>query len=137
MKFGGSGFEAEYNEALDSWKYEKWEPQKDGTNDNVVRIYVDGWNGDDWPTDVEQFATPAEHRRGYREWFLRRLAGPREWVEEATRARSPGDIGGFAMQAAMGGAALSILLASALASIAGWSEPGGLNTAPPAPPRWP
>jgi hypothetical protein len=57
LKLGGSGFEGEYNEALDSWKHEKWEPQKDGTNDNVVRIYVDGWNTDDWPTDVEQFAT--------------------------------------------------------------------------------
>lgn len=57
VKFGGAGFEGEYNEALDSWKYEKWEPQKDGTNDNVVTIYVDGWNNDDWPTDVEGFAT--------------------------------------------------------------------------------
>lgn len=57
LKFGGTGFEGEYNEALDSWKYEKWEPQADGTNDNVVTIYVDGWNNDDWPTDVEGFAT--------------------------------------------------------------------------------
>lgn len=57
LKLGGTGFEGEYNEALDSWKFEKWEPQADGTNDNVVRIYVDGWNSDDWPTDVEQFAT--------------------------------------------------------------------------------
>ncbi len=57
LKFGGTGFEGEYNEALDSWKYEKWEPQKDGTNDNVVRIYVDTWNNDDWPKDVEGFAT--------------------------------------------------------------------------------
>ena len=57
LKFGGAGFEGEYNEALDSWKYEKWEPQKDGTNDNVVRVYIDGWNNDDWPKDVEGFAT--------------------------------------------------------------------------------
>lgn len=56
LKFGGSGFEGEYNEALDDWKYEKWEPQKDGTNDNVVTIYVDGWQSD-WPIDVETFAT--------------------------------------------------------------------------------
>lgn len=57
LKFGGTGFDGQYNEALDSWTYEKWEPQKDGTNDNVVRIYVDGWNTDDWPADVEGFAT--------------------------------------------------------------------------------
>ncbi len=57
LKFGGTGFDGEYNEALDSWKYEKWEPQKDGTNDNVVTIYVDGWNNEDWPVDAEAFAT--------------------------------------------------------------------------------
>ena len=56
LKFGGTKFEGEYNEALDSWKYEKWEPQKDGTNDNVVVIYVDGWQ-EEWPVDVEAFAT--------------------------------------------------------------------------------
>lgn len=56
IKFGGTGFDGEYNEALDSWKYEKWEPQKDGTNDNVVTIYVDGWQ-EEWPNDVEGFAT--------------------------------------------------------------------------------
>jgi hypothetical protein len=56
LKFGGKGYEGEYNEALDSWKYEKWEAQKDGTNDNVVTIYIEGWQ-DDRPTDVEGFAT--------------------------------------------------------------------------------
>jgi hypothetical protein len=56
LEIGGSGFEGQYNEALDSWTYEKWEPQKDGTNDNVVRFYIDEWN-DDWPKDVETFAT--------------------------------------------------------------------------------
>ena len=57
LKFGGSGFEGEFNEALDDWKFEKWEAQKDGTNENVVTIYVDGWNQDEWPTAVEEFAT--------------------------------------------------------------------------------
>lgn len=56
LKFGGSGFEGEFNEALDSWTFEKWEPQEGGGNDNVVRLYVDGWNSD-WPADMEAFAT--------------------------------------------------------------------------------
>lgn len=56
LKFGGTGFEGEFNEALDSWTFEKWEPQKGGGNDNVVRLYVDGWNSD-WPADMEAFAT--------------------------------------------------------------------------------
>ena len=29
-----------------------------------------------------------EHRTGYQEWLLRRLEAPREWVEEAIRART-------------------------------------------------
>jgi len=57
LKMGGTGFDGEYNEALDSWTYEKWEPQKDGTNENVVRIYVDGWQDDEWPKDADGFAT--------------------------------------------------------------------------------
>jgi hypothetical protein len=56
LKFGGSGYDGEFNEALDSWKFEKWEPQPDETNDNVVVIYIDGWQ-DGWPADVEGFAT--------------------------------------------------------------------------------
>jgi hypothetical protein len=29
-----------------------------------------------------------EHRGAYQEWLLRRLEEPREWVEEAIRART-------------------------------------------------
>ena len=43
---------------------------------------------DDWLRDVEQFDSPAAHREGYGAWFQRRLASPREWVEEAAHARS-------------------------------------------------
>lgn len=43
---------------------------------------------DDWLRDVEAFPSPDRHRHAYREWFMRRLEGPREWVEEAARARS-------------------------------------------------
>lgn len=56
LKFGGSGYDGEFNEALDSWKFEKWEPQSDGTNSNVVTIYVDGWSSE-WPADMDAFAT--------------------------------------------------------------------------------
>lgn len=55
MKFGGTGFDTEYNEALDSWTVEKWVPNGDGGNDMVVRVYVDEWNND-WPTDAAAFA---------------------------------------------------------------------------------
>lgn len=55
LKFGGSGFDGEFNEALDSWTFEKWEPQADGTNDNVVTIYVGAWQGE-WPADMDGFA---------------------------------------------------------------------------------
>lgn len=56
LKFGGEGFDAEYNEALDSWTVEKWKPNADGGNDMVIRIYVDGWNSDDWPVEHAAFA---------------------------------------------------------------------------------
>ena len=51
--------------------------------DDVLGTIPDAWLG-----DVEQFASPAEHRNGYRDWFLRRLEGPRSWAEEAIHARS-------------------------------------------------
>jgi len=56
LQFGGTGFDGDFNEALDSWTFEKWEPQKGGGNDMAVRIYVDGWDSE-WPADVEGFAT--------------------------------------------------------------------------------
>ncbi len=56
LKFGGSGFEGEFNEALDSWKFEKWVPRSDGGNDKVVTIYLDAWDSD-WPADMDAFAT--------------------------------------------------------------------------------
>ncbi len=36
----------------------------------------------------EEWLEQPEHRELYRSWLLRRLEGPREWVEEAIRARS-------------------------------------------------
>ncbi len=56
LQFGGEGFDGEYNEALDSWHFEKWEPQADDTNDNVVSIYLDTFDSD-WPKEMEAFAT--------------------------------------------------------------------------------
>ncbi|HEX8254811.1 MAG TPA: HipA family kinase [Thermoanaerobaculia bacterium] len=44
--------------------------------DAIVALIPEEWLGD------------ATHRAGYREWLLRRLQSPREWVEEAARART-------------------------------------------------
>jgi hypothetical protein len=51
--------------------------------DTIVAQIPDSWLG-----DVPLFATPDEHRAGYRDWLLRRIEGPREWLEEAARART-------------------------------------------------
>ncbi len=55
LKFGGSGFDGEFNEALDSWTFEKWEAQDDDTNMNVTTLYVSAWQSE-WPGDMEAFA---------------------------------------------------------------------------------
>jgi hypothetical protein len=49
----------------------------------VIELIPDSWLG-----DVPEFASIAAHRTAYVEWLTQRLAGPREWVEEAVRARS-------------------------------------------------
>jgi hypothetical protein len=49
--------------------------------DAVLALIPDEWLGDE-----PQFASVAEHRAAYRDYFLRRLDGPREWVEDAARA---------------------------------------------------
>src|SRR5207237_8297245 len=51
--------------------------------DEIVAEVPESWLG-----DVPLFATIEEHRRAYRDWLLRRVAEPREWVEEAVRART-------------------------------------------------
>jgi len=43
---------------------------------------------DEWLEDSPAFAGKAEHRKAYVEYFSRRLAAPRHFVEEAVRARS-------------------------------------------------
>ena len=43
---------------------------------------------EEWLGDEPRFASAGEHRRAYRDYFLRRLDGPREWVEDAVRART-------------------------------------------------
>lgn len=55
LAFGGAGFDANYNEALDSWHIEKWEAQDDGMNDNVVSIYVGNFDSE-WPKAMDAFA---------------------------------------------------------------------------------
>jgi hypothetical protein len=51
--------------------------------ERVIAMIPEAWLG-----DAPQFASVEEHRRGYRDWFLRRLEAPRAWVEEAVRART-------------------------------------------------
>jgi hypothetical protein len=51
--------------------------------EQVVALIPEPWLG-----DVALFPTANEHRTGYRDWLLRRLTSPREWVEEAIRART-------------------------------------------------
>jgi hypothetical protein len=48
----------------------------------IVESIPDAW------LDEPAFATVAEHRAAYREYLTRRLEAPREWVEEAVRARA-------------------------------------------------
>lgn len=40
-----------------------------------------------WLGDEPRFASAGEHRRGYRDYLLRRLEAPRTWAEEAARVR--------------------------------------------------
>lgn len=49
----------------------------------VVDLIPDAWLGDE-----PRFAGVEEHRAAYREALARRLASPREWMEEAVRART-------------------------------------------------
>ena len=49
--------------------------------ESVVALIPEEWLGDE-----NLFASVAEHRAGYRDYLLRRLDSPREWVEDAARA---------------------------------------------------
>jgi len=51
--------------------------------DEVLAMIPESWLGDE-----PRFPTVQAHRDGYREYLLRRLEGPRAWVEEAVRART-------------------------------------------------
>jgi hypothetical protein len=51
--------------------------------DAITALIPEGWLGDE-----PRFATVDEHRAAYRDYLLQRLSEPREWVEEAVRART-------------------------------------------------
>jgi hypothetical protein len=51
----------------------------------VIDMIPDSWLGDE-----PRFATPAEHRAAYRAYLMQRLEAPREWMEDAVRARTLG-----------------------------------------------
>lgn len=42
----------------------------------------------EWLGDESRFASVDEHRSGYRDYLTRRLSEPREWMEDAARART-------------------------------------------------
>ena len=43
---------------------------------------------DDWLGDEPRFASVAEHRAAYRDYFLHRLESPRHWMEDAADAQA-------------------------------------------------
>jgi len=49
----------------------------------VVALIPDAWLGDE-----ARFGSIDEHRAAYREYFLRRLEPPRNWMEQTARARA-------------------------------------------------
>jgi HipA-like protein len=55
-------------------------------NSNVIKTVVE-LIPDDWLHDKSPFTTPAENRQAYVEYLTRRLEAPRQFVEEAIRAR--------------------------------------------------
>jgi hypothetical protein len=50
---------------------------------SVIELVPESWLG-----DVPEFASIEAHRAAYAGWLTQRLASPREWVEEAVRARA-------------------------------------------------
>jgi hypothetical protein len=50
----------------------------------VVEMIPDSWLGDE-----PRFASADEHRAAYRDYLTQRLESPRDWMEDAVRARSP------------------------------------------------
>jgi hypothetical protein len=51
--------------------------------DAITALIPEAWLGDE-----PRFASVAEHRAAYRDFLLRRMKSPREWVEDAVRART-------------------------------------------------
>ena len=50
----------------------------------IVAMIPDSWLGDE-----PQFASADAHRAAYLDYFVQRLEAPRQWMEDADRARSP------------------------------------------------
>ena len=49
----------------------------------VIDLIPESWLGDE-----PRFRTVAEHRLGYRDYLMQRLAPPRKWMEDAVHART-------------------------------------------------
>ncbi|MGK2859754.1 MAG: HipA family kinase [Thermoanaerobaculia bacterium] len=50
----------------------------------IIAMIPDSWLGDE-----PQFASADAHRAAYLDYFMQRLETPRQWMEDAVRARSP------------------------------------------------
>lgn len=59
------GWEGEYNEILESWTFEKYTPNEEGTND-PNRFYVDVFP-EDTPTDAETYASKLQSDPGFQD----------------------------------------------------------------------
>jgi hypothetical protein len=51
--------------------------------EGVIDLIPESWLGDE-----PRFPTIAEHRLGYRDYLMQRLASPRKWMEDAVHART-------------------------------------------------
>ncbi len=65
LKLSAEGWEGEYNEALESWTFEKYTPAGDGTN-SPNRFYVD-FMADDAPADLEAYAEKLQKEKDFQD----------------------------------------------------------------------
>jgi hypothetical protein len=64
----------------DAWLAPKLTPE---AIEGVIALIPDAWLGDEG-----RFGSIAEHRAAYRDYLMRRLEPPREWMEQAAHART-------------------------------------------------
>jgi hypothetical protein len=72
-----------------------WASDLAGVDEELTSLLTDevvagviGFIPESWLGDEPRFSSVEEHRAAYREYLMQRLAPPREWMEEAVRARA-------------------------------------------------